>query len=101
MARNSNKARDQRRIVLINKHAAKRDTARATLNSATASEEDKMEADRVLQSIPPNARTTRNTRRCNCCGRPRAVYRRFGLCRICLRWAVQNGFVPGARIASW
>jgi ribosomal protein S14 len=39
--------------------------------------------------------------RCRRCGRPRAVYRRFGLCRICLREMVHAGEVPGVTKASW
>lgn len=39
--------------------------------------------------------------RCNFCGRPRAVYRKFGLCRICLREAAHKGEIPGMRKASW
>ena len=33
--------------------------------------------------------------RCNRCGRPRAVYRKFGLCRICLRELAHQGAIPG------
>ena len=33
--------------------------------------------------------------RCQRCGRPKAVYRKFGLCRICLRTMVHAGEVPG------
>ena len=39
--------------------------------------------------------------RCNRCGRPRAVYRKFGLCRICLRELAHQGAVPGMTKASW
>jgi small subunit ribosomal protein S14 len=39
--------------------------------------------------------------RCHRCGRPRAVYRHFGLCRICLRQMVHAGEVPGVKKASW
>ena len=39
--------------------------------------------------------------RCNRCGRPRAVFRKFGLCRICLREMVHLGEVPGVKKASW
>jgi small subunit ribosomal protein S14 len=39
--------------------------------------------------------------RCNRCGRPRAVYKKFGLCRICLRELVHAGEVPGVTKASW
>jgi small subunit ribosomal protein S14 len=39
--------------------------------------------------------------RCRRCGRARSVYRRFGLCRICLREMVHAGEVPGVTKASW
>jgi small subunit ribosomal protein S14 len=39
--------------------------------------------------------------RCRRCGRPRAVYRRFMLCRICLRELAHAGEVPGVTKASW
>ncbi|MCH2107011.1 MAG: type Z 30S ribosomal protein S14 [Planctomycetes bacterium] len=44
---------------------------------------------------------TRAYRRCNMCGRPRAVYRKFGICRICLREMALVGEIPGMRKASW
>ncbi|MDQ3618977.1 MAG: type Z 30S ribosomal protein S14 [Actinomycetota bacterium] len=39
--------------------------------------------------------------RCIRCGRPRAVYRRFGLCRLCFRDMAHNGEIPGITKASW
>ncbi|HKF14850.1 MAG TPA: type Z 30S ribosomal protein S14 [Gaiellaceae bacterium] len=39
--------------------------------------------------------------RCRRCGRPRAVYRKFGLCRICLRELAHNGEIPGMTKSSW
>jgi small subunit ribosomal protein S14 len=39
--------------------------------------------------------------RCQLCGRPRSVYRKFGLCRICLREQAHKGNVPGVTKASW
>jgi small subunit ribosomal protein S14 len=39
--------------------------------------------------------------RCQRCGRPKAVYRKFGLCRICLRQMVHAGEIPGVTKASW
>jgi small subunit ribosomal protein S14 len=39
--------------------------------------------------------------RCNFCGRSRAVYKKFGLCRICLRERAHLGEIPGMRKASW
>jgi small subunit ribosomal protein S14 len=39
--------------------------------------------------------------RCRLCGRGRAVYRKFGICRICLRDMASDGLIPGVRKASW
>jgi small subunit ribosomal protein S14 len=39
--------------------------------------------------------------RCRRCGRPRAVYRRFDLCRICFRVMAHAGEIPGVTKASW
>jgi small subunit ribosomal protein S14 len=43
----------------------------------------------------------RNYSRCNRCGRPRAVFRKFGLCRICLRELAHQGGIPGMTKSSW
>ncbi len=55
--------------------------------------------------IAKNAKTpkfsTRQYTRCALCGRPRAVYRKFKICRICLRTLANQGKVPGMRKASW
>ena len=39
--------------------------------------------------------------RCKLCGRPRAVYRKFGICRICFRDLASAGLILGVRKASW
>ena len=39
--------------------------------------------------------------RCNRCGRPRPVYKKFGLCRICLRELAHEGAIPGMTKSSW
>ena len=45
--------------------------------------------------------SVRGYTRCQQCGRPRSVYRRFRLCRICLRTLALEGLVPGVIKASW
>jgi small subunit ribosomal protein S14 len=45
--------------------------------------------------------TTRRHARCRLCGRPRAVYRKFGICRICFRELADEGLIPGVKKASW
>jgi small subunit ribosomal protein S14 len=39
--------------------------------------------------------------RCTNCGRPKAVYRKFGVCRICFRLMALKGLLPGVKKASW
>ncbi len=48
----------------------------------------------------PKFRVRKYTR-CHSCGRPRAVYRKFGLCRICFRTMALRGEIPGVTKASW
>lgn len=51
-------------------------------------------------SRPPKYRT-RGYTRCSLCGRTRAYYRRFGVCRICFRRLALAGQIPGVTKASW
>ena len=39
--------------------------------------------------------------RCRLCGRPRAIFRKFGICRICFRNMASDGLIPGVKKASW
>lgn len=43
----------------------------------------------------------RQHNRCSRCGRPKAYYRFFGLCRICLREYAHRGLLPGVKKSSW
>jgi small subunit ribosomal protein S14 len=54
----------------------------------------------VKLNRPPKF-STRAVTRCNVCGRARAVYRDFKLCRICLRLLALKGELPGVTKASW
>lgn len=45
--------------------------------------------------------STRRIRRCQLCGRVRGVYRKFRICRICLRALAAEGMIPGMKKASW
>ncbi|HEY2939202.1 MAG TPA: type Z 30S ribosomal protein S14 [Gaiellaceae bacterium] len=55
----------------------------------------------IEKSQRPQRFRVRNYRRCNRCGRPRAVYKKFGLCRICLRDLAHQGVIPGMTKSSW
>jgi small subunit ribosomal protein S14 len=54
-----------------------------------------------IKASRPQKFKTREYSRCNRCGRPRAVYKKFGLCRICLRDLAHEGVVPGMTKSSW
>ncbi|MCZ6683786.1 MAG: type Z 30S ribosomal protein S14 [Planctomycetota bacterium] len=45
--------------------------------------------------------SSRGYTRCQVCGRARAVYRKFLLCRICFRNLALDAVIPGVRKASW
>jgi small subunit ribosomal protein S14 len=55
---------------------------------------------RIKQQRPQKYKTRAYTR-CNRCGRPRSVFKKFGLCRICLRELAHQGVVPGMTKSSW
>ena len=55
----------------------------------------------IEKSSKPQRFKVRAYTRCNRCGRPRAVYKKFGLCRICLRDLAHEGQIPGMTKSSW
>jgi small subunit ribosomal protein S14 len=55
----------------------------------------------VVKQKRPQKFKTRNYTRCTRCGRPRAVFKKFGLCRICLRDLAHQGVIPGMTKSSW
>lgn len=55
---------------------------------------------RVKASRPPKYKT-RGYNRCRRCGRPRGYFRKFGICRICLRELAHEGVIPGLTKSSW
>lgn len=94
-------ARENRRQKLVKQARIKREELKAIVKSPKASYEDKMVAVAKLNSSPRDESAVRLRSRCQICGRPRAVYRKFGLCRIHLREAAMRGEVPGLVKASW
>lgn len=101
MAKKSMIAREAKRTRLVAKYAAKRAEIKAIIHSAKASDEEKWSAQVKLQRLPRDASPCRQRRRCQLTGRPRGVYRQFGLCRNKLREATMRGDVPGLVKASW
>ncbi len=93
--------REQKRRKIVAKFAAKRAELIAQINNAKLSEDDRAEARLKLQQLPRNASPTRLRARCTLTGRPRGVFRKFGLCRNKLREVAMRGEVPGMIKASW
>ena len=55
----------------------------------------------VVKAARPPKHPIRAYTRCKRCGRPHSVYRKFGLCRICLRELAHAGVIPGMTKSSW
>lgn len=55
----------------------------------------------MYKANQPPKFSSRKVRRCQICGRSRAVYRKFQLCRLCFRKLAHEGMIPGVRKASW
>lgn len=101
MAKLALKNREEKREKLVAKFAAKRAALEAIIADMSASDEDRASARLKLQALPRNSSPTRLRNRCEQTGRPRGVFRKFGLCRNKLREAAFRGEVPGMVKASW
>lgn len=55
----------------------------------------------VVKSKKEPKYKTRRYNRCQLCGRPRAYYRKFQICRLCFRSLASKGEIPGVKKASW
>jgi small subunit ribosomal protein S14 len=93
--------REEKRRKLVAKFAAKRAELIAQINDFKLPEEERMAARLKLQQLPRNASPVRERNRCALTGRPRGVFRKFGLCRNKLRDLAFRGEVPGMTKASW
>ena len=89
MAKKSMIARDEKRIKLIAKYAAKR---------AELKELGDLEG---LQKLPRNSSPARHKNRDSLSGRPRGYMRQFGLSRINFREKAYKGEIPGVTKSSW
>ena len=101
MAKTSMIEREKRREALAKRYAAKRVQLKETIRSPKSTDAEREQAVRKLQTLPRDASPSRQRKRCAITGRPRGVYRKFGLGRTKLREATMRGDVPGLRKASW
>jgi len=101
MAKTSMVNREIKRAKTAAKFATKRAELKAIIANPKSSYEEKEAAQIKLQKLPRDASPCRQRNRCELTGRPRGVYRKFGLGRNKLREATMRGDVPGLRKASW
>ena len=92
--------RDIKRAKLAEKYAAKRASLKAIIDDSSKSDEERYEARLKLQQLPRNANPTRQRSRCAITGRPRGVFRKFGLARNKLRDLAMKGEIPGVTKGS-
>jgi small subunit ribosomal protein S14 len=93
--------REQKRRKTVEKFKVRRQELLSVLRDPKTADEDREAAREKLQKLPRNASPTRLRNRCAITGRPRGVYRKFGLGRNKLRDLALRGEVPGVIKASW
>lgn len=101
MAKNSMKAREDKRAKLVARYAEKRTALKAIINSTNSTDEERWDAVLKLQQLPRDSSSARQRNRCNVTGRPHGFLRKFGMSRIKVREACMRGEIPGLRKASW
>jgi small subunit ribosomal protein S14 len=101
MAKTSMVEREKRRTRTVQKYAAKRAKLKELIRSPRTSDEARLAAQHELQSQPRDASATRQRNRCQLTGRPRGVYRKFGLARTKIREVANRGEIPGLVKSSW
>jgi small subunit ribosomal protein S14 len=100
MAKKSMIEREKKRKFLSEKYSDKRQNLKEQIEQSSSLDE-KAYLYRKLQSLPRNSAPNRITRRCFVTGRPKAVYRDFGLSRHVLREMAHACLLPGVIKASW
>ena len=93
-------ARERKKALLVDKYRHRRTELKGIIKSSQDFDEI-MLTQLKLAKLPINSAPVRHSTRCQQCGRVHAVYRKFGLCRICLRQQLMTGNVTGGRKSSW
>lgn len=101
MAKTSMIEREKKREKTVAKFAEKRKALKAIIRDVNATDEQRWDAMQKLQSLPRDSSPCRKRSRCALTGRPRGVYKKFGLARNKLREAAMRGDIPGLKKASW
>lgn len=101
MAKTAVVNRELKRRQMVKKYAARRKALLEIANDPKQPQEERYAARMKLQQLPRNASPVRLRNRCALTGRPRGVYRKFGLGRGKLRDIALRGEIPGVIKASW
>ncbi len=101
MAKLSSINKNEKRKKLVKKYAGRYARLKAIADDKSKDDTERLMARLRLAEIPRNGNPTRVRNRCALTGRPRAYYRKFGLCRIQLRDLANKGMIPGVTKSSW
>jgi len=101
MAKTAVVNRDKKRRKTVKKYAARRKELMEIIENQRFSQDDRYAARLKLQQLPRDASPVRLRNRCALTGRPRGVYKKFGLGRAKLRDIALRGEIPGVIKASW
>ncbi len=101
MAKKSKVVNNKYKIKLSSQYYDKRMALLDKIKDQSLSYEERQTYRLKLEKLPKNSSRIRIRNRCNVTGRPRGVYRKFGLSRITFRELALKGMIPGVSKASW
>ncbi|CCF78509.1 30S ribosomal protein S14 [Wolbachia endosymbiont of Onchocerca gibsoni] len=102
MAKKSMIQRNLRRVKLCDQYKEKRRELKSIVNNKDMPMNERFAAqNKLIKKLPRDSSKIRIRNRCILTGRPRGVYRKFGLCRIVLRDLCAFGKIPGVTKSSW
>lgn len=101
MAKKSTIETNNKRIKMAKKFEKKRQVLKSKISKKDLPMEERFDLVMKLAKLPRNGSKTRIRNRCELTGRPRAYYRKFGVCRLLLRDLANKGEIPGLTKSSW
>jgi len=101
MAKKSAIEKNKRRQRLVKKYAGRWARLKEVVNDESLPVDERFAARLKLSELPRNSHPNRVRNRCALTGRPRANYRKFGICRLKFRELASLGLIPGVTKSSW
>ena len=101
MAKKSQINRNNKRIKMVARYAAKRAALKAKGDDMSIAPEERFAARLKLAKLPRNSARTRIHNRCELSGRSKGYYRKLKVCRNMLRELASQGLIPGMVKSSW